>query len=79
MLSRVLDGEAVLLDIEGGAYFGLNGVATAAWDQIGAAGITRDALVDALLDRFDVAREIVERDVDALLQKLIERNLVRIA
>lgn len=78
VLSRVLDGEAVLLDTEGGAYFGLNAVGTRAWELIGAQGTTRRALVDALLSEFDVTRDVLARDVDDLLAGLEQRKLVHI-
>lgn len=77
VLSRVLDGEAVLLDTEGGAYFGLNAVGTSAWELIGA-GTTRGALVEALFARFEVARDVLERDVDDLLLGLERRKLVHL-
>lgn len=76
VLSRVLDGEAVLLDTEGGAYFGLNVVGTRAWELIGEAGTTRGALVDALLAEFDVTSDVLERDVDELLAGLEQRKLI---
>lgn len=79
VLSRVLDGEAVLLDTEGGAYFGLNAVGTRAWELIGAAGTTKAALVDALLAEHEVTREVLERDIDDLLVGLEQRKLVRLA
>lgn len=79
VLSRVLDGEAVLLDTEGGAYFGLNAVGTRAWELIGQAGTTRAALIAALFAELEVAREVLERDVDDLLAGLEQRKLVRLA
>jgi hypothetical protein len=78
VLSRVLDGEAVLLDTEGGAYFGLNAVGTRAWELIGPTGTTRAALVDALLTEFEVTRDVLQRDIDDLLAALEQRKLVRI-
>lgn len=77
VLSRVLDGEAVLLDTEGGAYFGLNAVGTRAWELIGA-GTTRAALVGTLLAEFEVTRDVLQRDVDDLLAGLEQRKLIRI-
>lgn len=78
VLSRVLEGEAVLLDTDGGAYFGLNSVGTRAWELIGAQGISKGALVDGLLAEFDVARDVLERDVTDLLSGLLQRKLIRI-
>ena len=77
VLSRVLDGEAVLLDTDGGAYFGLNAVGTRAWELIGPSGTTDDALVTALLAEFDVTRDVLAKDVADLLAGLQKRGLIR--
>lgn len=78
VLSRVLDGEAVLLDTDGGAYFGLNKVGTRAWEILAAPDATRGSLIATLLREFEVARDVLERDVDDLLTGLEQRKLVRI-
>ena len=36
ILSRILDGEAVLLDLASGTYFGLNPVGSRVWELISA-------------------------------------------
>ncbi len=78
VLSRVLDGEAVLLDTEGGAYFGLNAVGTRVWELIGEAGATEAALMTALLREFDVGPDVLARDLADLLAGLEKRGLVKI-
>ena len=77
VLSRVLDGEAVLLDLGSGAYFGLNEVGTRAWELIGD-GRTKRELRDALLQEFEVAPEKLDQDLDELLASLEKRGLVRL-
>jgi hypothetical protein len=78
VLSRVLDGEAVLLDTQGGAYFGLNVVGTRVWELIGTEGTTKRAIVAALLREFDVAADTLERDVTELVAGLEKRGLIRV-
>ena len=79
VLSRVLDGEAVLLDTDGGAYFGLNAVGTRVWELIGAAGTTEADLLTALLAEFDVSREVLTKDLTDLLAGLQKRGLIKTA
>lgn len=79
VLSRVLDGEAVLLDTDGGAYFGLNAVGTRVWELIGKAGTTDAALLDALLAEFDVARDVLAKDLADLLAGLQKRGLIKVS
>lgn len=75
VVSRVLDGEAVLLDLASGKYLGLNAVATRAWELIGA-GKTLAEMRSALLDEFDVARDVLDRDLTELLQAMQARGLI---
>ena len=79
VLSRVLDGEAVLLDTDGGAYFGLNAVGTRVWELIGKAGTTDAALLDALLAEFDVGRDVLAKDLADLLAGLQKRGLIKVS
>ncbi len=76
VVSRVLDGEAVLLDLASGRYLGLNAVATRVWEQIGA-GDTFAAIRAALLGEFDVPADVLDRDLDQLFADLHERGLIR--
>lgn len=73
---RLLDGEAVLLDLESGTYFGLNGVGARVW-QLLEAGSTFDATIDAIEREFDAPRATVERDVGELVAQLAARGLVK--
>ena len=75
VVSRVLDGEAVLLDLASGKYLGLNGVATRAWELI-AAGKTLGEIRAALLDEFDVTRDVLDRDLAELLEAMRARQLI---
>jgi Coenzyme PQQ synthesis protein D (PqqD) len=75
---RELDGEAVLLNLDTGTYFGLNDVATRMWrlmEQLG----RLDAVRDAIVGEFDVATVIAERDLVALVVALQEKGLVQVA
>jgi hypothetical protein len=56
----------------------LNAVGTRAWELIGPTGTTREKVIDALLAEFEVSRDILERDLDALLTALEQRRLVQI-
>jgi hypothetical protein len=78
VLSRVLDGEAVLLDLESGEYFGLNDVGTRFWELVSTGSTYGDAR-EVLLAEFDVDRQTIEADLDQLITSLMHRKLVKIA
>ena len=75
VLSQEVNGETVLLDLEGETYFGLNDVGTRIW-QLLQAEQTVDETLSALSEEYDVGREQLETDVDELLGKLTEAGLV---
>ena len=75
VLSQEVNGETVLLDLEGESYFGLNEVGTRIW-QLLQADITIEEALDTLTGEYDVSRVQLECDVGALLDQLAEAGLV---
>jgi hypothetical protein len=73
--ARVLDGEAVVLNLSNGLYFHLEGPGAVMWELI-QAGATVEAIVDAVRARFDVSAARVAADVAALLGDLEREALV---
>jgi hypothetical protein len=78
VVSRVLDGEAVILDLASSKYLGLNDVATRVWELLGE-GKEFGAIRAALLDEFEVPAEVLERDLDRLFGDLTARGLIQAA
>jgi len=74
--ARVLDGEAVLLNVQTGAYFGLNKVGTHIWQLYGE-GKSLAQVVAGVCDRFAVTTERAETDVRAFTKTLLERGLMQ--
>jgi hypothetical protein len=72
---RELAGEAVLLQLDAGMYFGLDAVGTRLWRLIAERGRLRDVF-DAAREEFDVEPATLERDLLALVTQLAEKNLV---
>jgi len=77
VLFRDLDGEAVLLELESGTYFGLDEVGTRFWHVLTVHGQLADAL-RALHEEFEVGIEPLRRDLCEFVENLIARQLVRI-
>ena len=74
--ARGLDGEAVLLDLASGTYFGLNEVGARVWELV-EAGTTLGALRNTLLAEFEVEEGVLAADLARLLADLEQRGLVR--
>jgi hypothetical protein len=74
--AQVLFGEAVLLDVTSGTYFGLNTVGTRIWELL-AQGQPLRAVLAMLGEEFDVEPESLGRDVAEFIDALELRGLVR--
>jgi len=78
VLSTELHDEGVLLNLETGEYFGLDGVGMEMWKVLRANGDV-DAARAALLEQYDVAEDVLAKDLDELIAKLAERKLLLVA
>lgn len=75
VLYRDLEGQAVILDLSSGLYFGLNEVGTRIWTLM-AEGRDISTIVQALAREFDADESTIERDVRDLVDLLRSRNLI---
>jgi hypothetical protein len=75
VIVRAVGEELVLLDVERGTYYGLDPVGARIWALI-ASGTSLGAIVDRLVDEYEVTREELERDVEKLVGELEGRGLV---
>lgn len=75
VLVRELDGEAVLLNLDTETYHGLDGVGTRMWTLLTSQPTIAAALA-VLGQEYDVAPEILQRDVLNLVATLAEHKLV---
>jgi hypothetical protein len=73
-LIRELNGEAVILDLDSGTYFGLNAVGTRIWQLIERHGRLKDVF-DELCREYDATTDELEQDLLALVARLAEAHL----
>src|SRR5262245_50618362 len=77
VITRNLMGEAVLLDLAAGVYFGLDPVGTRIWQLLEQHGDTAP-IVRAMLDEYDVEESRLRADLERLMRELSDKGLVRI-
>lgn len=70
-----LDGEAVILDLKNGIYYGLDAIGAHIWNML-QQPITVGAIRDAILLEYDVEADRCERDLLALLQDMGDKGLI---
>lgn len=74
VICRVLEGEAVLLRLDAGIYYGLDPVGTRIWELIGELGALR-LVFEAVRGEYDVDEEPLERDLLQLVADLCANGL----
>ena len=74
-LSTTLAGEVVILDIERGLYYGLDGVGVDVWTRLQSPSRLGD-LVDHVVDHYDVDRPTAHADIQSLLRELFALGLI---
>jgi len=75
VIGRDLAGETVLLDLHSGVYYGLDAIGTRMWNLL----MDRRTLDEAcaiMAGEYDVAADVLVRDLRDLLGELLERGLV---
>lgn len=72
---RELDGEAVILNLDSGTYFGLDEVGTRFWQLIEKDGRI-DLALATLETEYEVAADVLRADVDRLVSMLVEKGLM---
>ena len=75
VISRVVGNESVLLDLESGMYFGLDGVGKFIWEAI-AQGRTLGEIAADIATEYDVDRERAQADVIDFASGLVGRGLL---
>jgi hypothetical protein len=75
VLSRRVGDETVLLSLSDERYYGLDGVGTRLWEIVGERR-TFGATVDALLAEYEVERDVLTRDLTAVVLDLRANGLL---
>ena len=76
-VSSTVEGEAVILNVETGIYYGLNPVGAWVWEAL-QTPTTVAQLLDGLVAEFDVDEDQGENDLMALLDDLAGASLIEV-
>ncbi len=72
----IIDGEAALLNVRTGAYFGLNAVGTLIWQSF-AEGKTFDQTVQRITKEFAAEVSVATADARKFTEKMLALGLLR--
>lgn len=76
VLFQEVDGEAVLLSLDQGCYYGLDELGTRIWKLI-QQDLDGDQVVAAIVEEYDVEPDQARRDLDAFLNDLEQSGLIQ--
>ncbi len=74
---RDLDGEAVILELESGRYYGLDAVGTQMWHRLQQHGEVR-AAYQGLLQEYQVSEDELRRDLLEFVDRLASMKLLEL-
>jgi hypothetical protein len=77
-VSSDLGGEAVILDLKSGVYYGLNDVGTRIWHLIQEPK-TLNEIQDAILEEYEVEPNCCAEELLTLLQELLAVGLIEVS
>ena len=75
VMARFVGDETIFLDLASGTYYGLDPVGARIW-QLMTDGQTLTQVYELMLAEYRATREMIEHDVLALVQTMLERKLV---
>ena len=73
--SKVIDGEAIIINLANGVYYSMDKVGAFVWDLL-QAGYTLEEIITAVTGQYDVGRDQAESNVRDLVEELVQENLV---
>jgi len=72
--AKIVDGEAILINLNSGVYYSLGGSGPFVWAQLDR-GTSIPGIVDAVADHFGVNGDTVADDVRRLVNELVDEGL----
>ena len=76
VISETIDGETVVINLASGIYYSLKHTGAAIWAAIEQSA-SLGAIAAMVRSRYDVDGHDIEQEISALVQKLMEEDLVR--
>src|SRR5215475_11511434 len=73
--AKVIDGEAIIINLATGIYYSMDKVGGEMWELL-AAEYRLEEVVAAVTARYEVSREQAQADVERLAAELVQENLL---
>jgi len=73
--AKVMDGEAILINLSNGIYYSMDKVGAVLWELV-EKNFSPEEMVVFINDRYDVESEQAQTDVERLLKELVDEKLI---
>ncbi|HEY7320684.1 MAG TPA: PqqD family protein [Candidatus Binatia bacterium] len=73
--AKVMDGEAILINLSNGIYYSMDKVGAVVWELV-EKNFSPEEMVAFITNRYDVESERARTDVERLLKELVDEKLI---
>lgn len=75
VISEIIDGEAVIINLDNGFYYSMDSTAAMVWSEIEKVK-TAAEIINTFNHHFDVDRDTIKTDIRMLIQELLTEELI---
>jgi len=75
VVSKVIDGEAIIINLSNGVYYSMDQVGALIWELL-EAGHSLEKIVQAIVVRYDVSSQQAQADMERLVAELCHEKLM---
>ncbi len=73
--SKVMDGEAIMINLANGIYYSMDKVGGKVWECIEQEQ-SLEQIIQAVVTSYDISQEQAKKDIESLAGQLLEENLI---
>jgi len=73
--SKVMDGEAILINLSNGTYYSMDKTASVIWSMI-SLGYDFEEIIGKVCELFNMKSDDIKNDMEALFTNLIDENII---
>jgi len=75
VIHEIIDGEAVLVNLDSGSYYSIDSVGAVVWDYV-EKGLSRHQIVEAIASQYDGEQADIDQGIQQLFAQLQEEQLI---
>ena len=73
--AKVMDGEAILINLSNGIYYSMDKVGAVVWELV-ERNFSPEEMVGSIVSRYEIETETAQADLERLLKELVDEKLI---